>query len=129
MRLTMIAPLLAAVSLGTPVEFPRPAAATHQPQQSFGLRKVAAEATATTASNACDRDAPVFAPPGLSKVAYVRPIGAQRRARGHAKPEAQQQDDASLEGIPAFRQAVHLCTVDHFDPRRSLGLQKVVYTL
>jgi hypothetical protein len=129
MRLTMIAPLLAAVFLGTPLEFPRSALAIHQSPQSPGLRPVSADAVAEAASNACDGDAPVFAPHGLSKVSYLRPIGGKQRERAQAKPEAQQQQEPSLEGVPAFRRALHVCTVDRFDPRRSLGLQKVVYTL
>jgi hypothetical protein len=129
MRLTMIAPLLAAVSLGTPAEFPRSALAIHQIPQSSSLRPVSTEAAAAEPSNSCDGDAPVFFPRGLSKVSSTRPAGAKPRERSNAKPEAQQQEAPSLDGVPAFRRAMHLCTVDHFDPRRSLGLQKVVYTL
>jgi hypothetical protein len=128
MRLTMIAPLLAAVSLGTPAEFPRSALAIHQSPQSSGLRPVSTEAVAGAASNSCEGDAPIFFPHGLSKVSASRPAGTKSRPQGAAKPEAQQ-EAPSLDGVPAFRRAMHLCTVDHFDPRRSLGLQKVVYTL
>jgi hypothetical protein len=129
MRLTMIAPLLAAVSLGTPAEFPRSALAIHHSPQSSGLRPVSTEAVAAEPANSCEGDAPVFFPQGLSRVSSTRPASSRPRARSHAKPEAQQQEAPSLDGMPAFRRALHLCTVDHFDPRRSLGLQKVVYTL
>lgn len=88
------------------------------------LRRVAQLATPPAAvqaeTNACDSGRALPTAQTLRRVS----TGAVNPKTPPSEPQAE-----SAEAVPQFRQALHRCVVDRFNPRAMLGLQKVVYRL
>ena len=115
-------PLMAAGLLASGLASMTPASSAHRAAPASALQRVSLEPDLAAAPGCADI-APLFRSFMPSRVAYD-PAGAPPAAQGQA-PRAAPEDLA-----PAMHQAMQLCAVERFDPRRPFsGARSAVYHL
>lgn len=117
MRRHLLLPLLAVVALGAAPQLPR--TPTSPAPLPAGFQRVAVSEGVATAPG-CAEDSPLFRSMMPDRISY-RPA-SEKAEKGEA-PEAE-----AAPPEPAMRQALHLCVVETFDPRRPFGsLRRIVH--